>query len=116
MSLFEFVPVLTTQHRQQKLVVQLWLKRIPINIEEVGILRCAAVLQDIAPPRRAGAHAHVIRNNVEHNRHSMCVQVLDQCAQIIFSPDLGVQALMIDDVVAMHAAGSCLEKRRRIKM
>ena len=59
---------------------------------------------------RHGNQWHVKVDGVEEKPAFTAIE------QIIFSPDLGVQALMIDDVVAMHAAGSCLEKRRRIKM
>ena len=62
--------VLIAKDRNQQLVGQLGLDRVPFDVEEMGESRARAVLEDVLPPRVRGFRdAHVIRHQVEHVAH-----------------------------------------------
>ena len=102
----EHAAVLFSQHGQQHLLVQLGLRRVPVDVEERGVGRAAPVLEHVVPPVvvRAG-DAHVVGDDVHDEAHAALLQRRRQRVQVAVRADLGVQARMVDDVVAVHAAG-----------
>ena len=58
--------VLVAEDREQDLVPQLGLHRVPLDVEEVRVERGRAVLQHVLPERVARGDAHVVGHRVEH--------------------------------------------------
>ncbi len=97
--------------------MHLRLQRPPVDIEVVCELRRLSVLQHVLPPRvRAVSHAHVVRYDVEHQSHAGLSQVAHDSAELVFAADLGIDLIVVGDVVAVHATGAGLQDGRRVQM
>ena len=107
--------VLLAQHRQQHLLVQLGLGRVPVDVEEGGEGRAAAVLQHVVPPVvvRAG-DAHVVGDDVHDQPHVPLLQRGGQRVEVAVGADLRVQPRMVDDVVAVFAPRAGDQERGRV--
>ena len=112
---FEHAAVLIAQHRQQDLVGELGLGRIPVDVEEPRRRRAARVLEHVLPVAifRRG-DAHVVRHHVHEQAHAARAQRGRQRVEILVGADLRVQARRIDDVVAVQAARARGQKRRGV--
>lgn len=96
--------VLVSQDRQQDLVLQLRLHRVPVDVEEPRIGGAGAVLQEIHPEAVVLAFdAHVIRDDVENLAHLPLFQGSGKGCVLLFRADLGIQAVLVEDVVAVQA-------------
>ena len=110
---FQLLAVLISQNRKQHLVAQLRLERIPIDIEEVCILRGATVLQYVAPPEVGSAGfvacAHVVGNYIEQQAHAAALQFAEHLMEFFFGSDLGIEVVVIGNVITVVTACTCGE-------
>src|SRR5262249_23476592 len=72
------------------------------------------VLQHVGPPRIFLADPHVIGNDVEDVPHPLFAQRGREGGVTGLVADLGIERAMIDDVVAVLAAGPCLQVGRGV--
>ena len=90
---------------------------LPINIERGGMRRLGSPFEHVEPPRIVGAaDPHVVRHEVEDQADLVVLQRRGQPGEAFIATELGIQPLMIDNVVAMGAAGPRFEKRRSVEM
>ena len=108
-------PVLIAEHGNQHFPRERRVRGLPVDVEEVGVGGSRSILQHIEPPRIVGAHdAHVVGHHVEDMSHAVLAQPLDEALEIFRAADLGVERVVIDDVVAVRAARPRAEIRRAI--
>ena len=102
----EDVAVGLAQDRQQDLVLELRPGRGPPGDVEVGAVAGGrAVLQDVVPPGvLVGADGHVVGHGVEDLAQAVLAQGGDPGLVVLRGADLGIQAAVVDDVVAVGAA------------
>ena len=63
------------EDRQQHLVFELGLDRLPVDVEDAGVARALAVFEHVLPPRVGGlGDAHVIRHQVDDVAHAVGAQ------------------------------------------
>ncbi len=92
-------------------------RRLPGDVEIGGVGRRGAVLQHVVPPRVLVAEdAHVVGHDVEDLAQAVFVQGRDQRLVIRVRADFRVEALVVGDVVAVHAAGPRLQVRRGVQV
>ena len=115
LAALEDAPVLVAEDRQQQLVAQRDLDRRPVDVEE----RCAwgtwAVLEHVTPPeicRRADPH--VIGNEVDHVPEAERLKPLHEPRVCFGAAELGVDRVVVGDVVAVRAAGARREVGRGV--
>ena len=74
----------------------------PVDVEEVGIGRGGTVFQNVVPPGVGVADdAHVIGHHVEDLAEMVAMQFVDPGSVIGVAADLGIEGLVVDDVVAV---------------
>ena len=77
--ILQHAAVLIAEHRQQNFVHQLFLRRMPVDIEEPGEGTAGAVLQHVPPPDVGGVRdAHVVGNHVGDQRPSCAAAALPE--------------------------------------
>ena len=115
LAAFEKRPVVVAQHRHQHLALERRAHRIPVDVEEPGVVGRRAVLQHIEPPDVVGAHhAHVVRHHVQDLAHAVRLERVDERFEVLAASDLRVERVVVDDVVAVLAARARLEVRRAV--
>ena len=109
---FEDQAKLVGQKGQQDFIGQLGFGRVPVNIEMAGIVGTGPVLQHIPPPQVRGmGDAHVVGHDVDDQAHAALLQALGECGELFLRTDFGIEASVVGDVVAVHAAGMGHQKR-----
>ncbi len=94
---------------------QLRVRRVPVDVEEIRVGGIAAVLEDVPPPGvLAAADPDVVRHEVEDLPHSVRAQRLHQAIQVGFLAQLGVQGVVVGDVVAVSASLAGSQVRRAV--
>jgi hypothetical protein len=58
--------------------------------------------------------AHVIGNDIDDQAHIQSLQTLSENRELLLRPDLGIEASVIGDVVAVHTAGMSHEEWRGV--
>ena len=107
--------VLIAEDRNQDLVGELVLDRVPLDVEEAREARARPVFEHVQPPRvRRLRDAHVVRDQIHHVPHAARVQRVDPRPVLLVGADLRVEARGIGDVVAVRAAGHRLQIRRGV--
>ena len=107
--------VLIVKNRQQQLALQFRRDRIPVDVEVVGEHRARPVLEHIAPPSvGVDVEPHVVRDEVEDVPHVPRGERVREGVVIGFGPELGIELVVVADVVAVQAARTRLEDRRCI--
>ena len=110
LAVFEHRAVLVAQDRNQDLVLQLFLDRVPVDIEKTRIGGAGAIFQHIHPEGiPLSLDAHMVRDDVQDLAHVPPLQFADQRLVFILRADLRVQAVLVQDVVAVQAARARLE-------
>jgi hypothetical protein len=66
----ENLPIMSAQHRDQNLVLQFHLRRVPVNVKPCCEPARRPVLQHVPPVSVFRARGHVVRHNVEHLPHA----------------------------------------------
>ena len=108
---FQRFAVVLAQHRQQQLAAR------PVDVEVARVGRCPALFQHVEPPRVVRVqHAHVVRHEVGHETHAVLAQRFDQLAQLRFGADLRIDRVVVDEVIAVHAARPRFQERRRVQV
>jgi hypothetical protein len=98
------------QHRHQHLVGERRIHRIPVDVEIVRVDGGLPALEDIHPPRIVGSHdTNVIRHDIEDMAHGVRTQLRHQQLEILAAADFRIEGVVIDDVIAMGAAGARAE-------
>ncbi len=113
----ECLAVLIPENRDQHLVGELVLHRMPFDVEEPREARARSVFEHVEPPRiRRLRDPHVVWHHVEHVPHAARAQRLDPGPVVFFAADVGIETRRIDDVVAVRAAGDGLQVRRGVRI
>ena len=94
------VPV--AQHRDEDLVRQFLLDRMPLDVEEARPLRGGSVLQQVQPEGVSRAHAHVVGDDVHHVPQPARLGRSSQLGHVLRRAQLGVELLVVLHVVAVH--------------
>ena len=82
---------------------------MPINIKKTRIHGRFAVLENVQPPGIVAAHhSHVVGHDVEYQSHAMFMESSHKAFKVLGAADLRVERVVIDDVVAVHTAGTSL--------
>jgi hypothetical protein len=103
LALVEDGAVLIPEDGQQDLAAQLLLHRMPVDVEEGGVLGHGPLLQHVQPPRVVVARdAHVVGHHVEEQSHAARAQARRQPLQRGLAADLLAHAVVIGDVVAVR--------------
>ena len=90
--MFQYVSILVAEDGQQHLAAQFLAQRIPVDIEIVGMARRGTVLEHVKPPAVVGLeYAHVVRHDIDHQRHPVTLQRLHQRLEVIRGADLEIQ-------------------------
>ncbi len=111
----QYRAVIAAQERQQQLAFQQWVRRIPLNVEELCIRAATAPFQQVQPPRVVGtADRHVVGHDIENQAHTVLAQGLDQAQQGRFAAQFRIDDRRVDNVIAVHRAGTGFEQRRRV--
>ena len=106
---FQDYAVLIAEHRKKHAALEVGATAVPVDVEVGGERRISAPFEDIEPPGIVvSADAHVVRDKIEDQAHVVGVQSIDQRAEIRVAADLGVEPVVIDDVIPMGRAGARL--------
>ena len=101
-----------TQERGQQASALGRVGRVPIHVEILGVRAGAAPFQHVLPPRVVCAtHAHVVGHDVQHEAHRVVPQRRHQPPQRVLAAQLGIDALMVHDVIAVRGPGARREQR-----
>ncbi len=91
--------------------------RRPVDIEEAGVHRGLAVLEHVHPPGVVAAEdAHVVRHEIEDVPHAVARAARRQALEVRGAADLRVERVVVDDVVAVRAAGARAKVRRAVQV
>ena len=103
--------------RSEQLALQITGARLPIDIEIARARRIRSPLQYVEPPHVIGtAHAHMVRNEVENLAEAVRLQRVDHRPEIVLAAELGIERVVVHDIVAVGAPGPRLQIRRRVQM
>ena len=109
--------VMIMQNRDEHFSMQLLFQRMPVDIEETGIDGSLPVFQHVQPPGVVATHdSHVIGHDIDNQPHVVFAESRHKAIKFFRSSDLGIQGVVIDDVVAVHAARPRLEEWRDVAM
>jgi hypothetical protein len=99
------------EDREEDLAMEAGGWGIPVDIEMVGEAAGGAMRQQIRPPGIGGiGDAHIVGDEIEDEAHATGVEVVDECGEVGFGAELGIESIEIGDVVAVGAAGGGLEQ------
>ena len=62
------------------------------------------------------ADAHVVRHEIKNEAHVGARQRCGEPRESFLAAKLGIEHVVVDDVVAVRRAGACLQERRRVEM
>jgi hypothetical protein len=108
--------VLIAEDGYEDFVLEPYFRGVPVDVEPGGKSAGRAVLEDVPPIFILRADGHVVGNDVEDLTEAEFSEASAETLMSFFAAEFGVDALMIDDVVAVHAAGSGLQIGRAIDM
>ena len=107
------VTVRPPENRKQHAGVPPVRERIPVDIEDIGIRRFLAPFQHVEPPSVVGAaDAHVVRDEVENEAETMLLERGGQAGKAVLPAELGIEPVMIDDIIAMRASRPSFQEWR----
>ncbi len=113
----EHATVVIPEDRNQHCVAQARFGRLPLHVEVRREVTRRAVLEHVGPPPVGrGRDRHVIRDDVEHLSQASGLQCRGEAREAFLAAKLHVRSRVIDHVVAMRAAGRCLEIGRAVEM
>ena len=58
--------------------------------------------------------AHVVGHDVDHQAHAALLQAFGEFGELFLRADFGIEAGVVGDVVAVHAAGMGHQERRGV--
>jgi len=104
-----------TENRHQNLAIKLALCRMPVDVEISRVPCVLPPFEDVKPPWIVGfADTHVVRHEIEDETQPVHCERAAKAGEAVVVADLRIEAVIIDDVVAMRAASARLEKRRGV--
>ncbi len=103
--LLEHLAELIAQNREQHLVGQVGLERVPVDVEKRGVGRTGTVFEHVGPPGICVADAHVIGHHVDNLPQPERLERFDEGVIVLLGADLRIEHVVIDDVVAVLGAG-----------
>ena len=107
--------VLIAENRDQDLVGELVLHRMPFDVEEAREARARSVLEHVEPPRvRRLRDAHVVRHEVHDLAHPARVHRFYPRPVVRVGANLRVETGRVGDVVAVRAVRDRLQIRRGV--
>jgi hypothetical protein len=107
--------VLVGEDGQEHAIAQLRLDRGPVDVEEGRAGRGPPVLQHVQPPGIGVARdPHVVGHHVEDQAETPGGQRGGQTVEGGRAADLGVECVVVGDVVAVRAAGAAAEAGREV--
>ena len=109
-------PVAVAEDGDQHLVLELLLDRVPFDVEEARRPGGRAVLQQVHPQRVAGPDPHVVRDDVEDVSKRLVARGRAHRGVVLGRAELGVQLLVVEDVVAVVRAGGGAHVRRGVEV
>ena len=104
------------QHRQQHAAAMPVGQQLPTDVERRRARRFLAPLQHVHPPGIVGADRHVVGHEVEDQPEPGALQRGAQARESVLAAELRIERAVIDDVIAVQAAGTGFQKRRRVEM
>jgi hypothetical protein len=114
---FEYAAVMIAEDRQEYARAQSALGRIPVDVEVCRITDRWYILEHIPPPRVLGTcDRHMIGHNVEHLAEPMAAESPAETGMSLSPAQLLVEAVGIDDIIAVHTPPTGLEIRRAIQV
>jgi len=115
--MLENLAVGTTKDRQQHAGMASVRQRIPVDVKRHGIRGLLSPFEHVEPPQIVSvADAHMVGHEIEDQFEVISFQRGAQTGEAFLSAELGIDLVVIDDVVAVRAARPRLEKRRSIEM
>ena len=116
-AVFEDDAVLIPEDRKQHPLLEVGPCGAPVDVEIFGERRVPAPFQNVEPPGVVGtADGHVIGNEVEDETHIAAMQRIDERGEIFLAAELGIEPVMVDDIVAVGRAGARLHDWRGVDM
>src|ERR1019366_7650297 len=107
--------VLVTEERDEQLVMQIAIVRVPVDVEPAGVVGFGAPFEYVEPERVVGAaNAHMVGHEVQDLAEAGCGERRRHVTVILFGAEFGIEQEMIGDVVAVGAARTGLEVGRSI--
>ena len=112
---FQHHAVMVAEQRHQQLAMQVAPIRGPVDIEPPRVIGLPTPLQHVEPPGIVGAaDAHVVRHDVQHLTKAVAPERRDHVPKCVRVAEIGIEAAMVDDVVAVRAARAGRQIGRRI--
>jgi hypothetical protein len=112
----EDAPVVVAEDRYEHRAADL-VGTLPVDVEERRPEARRPVLEDVPPPAiRRPVYRHVVGDDVEHVSEPDAGERGDQTPERWLAAELVVQTSMVDDVVAMRAAGRRLQVWRAVEV
>ena len=109
--------VVVAEHRHEHATRHRYVERMPVDVEVAGVCRRRAVLEHVEPPSVVGPHdAHVVRHHVKDEPEAMRAERGDEVLEARAAAELRVDRAVVDDVVAVGAAGTRAQDRRAVEV
>ena len=89
---------------------------LPIDVEIARVTRALPAPQDVVPPGVLDRRRHVVGHEVDDDSQPVCARDVAESREPGFAAQFRIEAIAIDDVVAMRAAGSRRGDRGQVKM
>ena len=113
----KFHAILIAKQGYEHFLMQVTAIRIPFDVEPAGVNRLLTPFEYVEPQRIVSpADTHMIRDHIENLSELLELQRCAHAAERSLIAEFWIELRMIDDVVAMQTAGTCLQIGRRIQM
>ena len=115
LAVFERMPELIAEHREQDFICQVSLGRLPVDIEKRRIRRTRSVLEHVKPPLVGTVRdAHVVGDGVDNHAHAVLPDSAGKLAKSVLATELRIEPSVIHHVIAMRAARPGLRNWRDV--
>jgi hypothetical protein len=114
LAVLERLAVEPAQERGQDAAPEVLVRVVPVDVEIPEILRIPAQLQNVPEHRVFVVVGHVVGHDVLHPAQPGGLDILQKAFEILRRPELGVDGVGVDHVVAVEAAFSGPEDGRGV--
>ena len=104
------------EDRQQHAAAVPVRQQLPTRCRTTPRAAILAPFQHVEPPGVVGADRHVVGHEIEDQPEAGVLQRGAQPREAFLAAELRIERVVIDDVVAVRAAGARLEERRGVEM
>ena len=108
--------VLVAEDGDEHFVLEPDFRGVPVDVEPGGETTGRTVLEDVPPVLILRADGHVVGNDVQDLAEAEFSETRAETLMGFFASEFLIYGLMIDDVVAVHAARSGLQVGRAVHM